>query len=59
MYLGMCIVLRLEEGILTIKETKEKGKKCKRTTNVLLKRGYGGEDLGNSRNTVIINRKGE
>lgn len=44
---------------MSIKETKERGKKYKRTTNIPLEIGYSSEDLGNSRNTVIITRKGK
>lgn len=58
MYLGVCIVFRLEEEMLTIKETKERGRKYKRTINVIVKIGYSREDLGNSRNTVIMGSKG-
>ena len=36
---------------------KDKGKRNKRTTNTLLKIDDGGEDHGNSRNTVISSRK--
>lgn len=59
MSLKMHTVFKLKGRVLSIKETKEKGRKCKRTTNIPLKIGYGSEDLGNSRNTVIISRKGE
>lgn len=36
---------------------KDKGKRNKRTTNTLLKIDDGGEDHGNSRNTIISSRK--
>ena len=36
---------------------KDKGKRNKRTRNILLKIDDGGEDRGNSRNTIISSRK--
>ena len=36
---------------------KDNGKRNKRTTNTLLKIDDGGEDRGNSRNTIISSRK--
>ena len=52
----MQILFRLKDNSIKYKP-KDKGKRNKRTTNILLKIDDGGEDHGNSRNTVISSRK--
>ena len=49
-------LFRLRDNRIQYKP-KDKGNRNKRTTNTLLKIDDGGEDYGNSRNTVISSRK--
>lgn len=52
----MQILFRLKDNSIKYKP-KVKGRRNKWTTNTLLKIDDGGEDHGNSRNTVVSSRK--